>query len=210
MAAALVDAFELTQQPQRLAQAGEVVAVLLGRFRDPSSGAFLDRPRDAGAAVPALAQPHLPIADAPAPAGNAVAALTLLRLGALTHEQRYRSIGEQVLRAFAGSAPRLASAAATYVKALAWVTGPVTTVVVVDTGAARDSALFRAAIEEYRPRTVVRYFSPGDVQPDTLPEELRAMVGAEAPRAYLCAGTVCATPVSDAGALRRLVRGPRR
>jgi uncharacterized protein YyaL (SSP411 family) len=160
--------------------------------------------------VPALAQRHLPIADAPAPAGNAVAALTLLRLGALTHEERYRSIGEHVLRAFAGSAPRLASAAATYVKALAWVTDPVTTIVVVDAGAARDSALFRAAIEEYRPRTVVRYFSPGGVEPATLPEELRAMVGAEAPRAYLCAGTVCATPVADAGALRRLVRERRR
>lgn len=209
VAAALVDAFELTQQPERLTQAGEVMALLLGRFRDPSSGAFLDRPRDADAAVPALAQRHLPIADAPAPAGNAVAALTLLRLGALTHEERYHTIGEQVLRAFAGSAPRLVSAAATWVKALAWATRPVTTVVVVDAGPARDSALFRAAIEEYRPRTVVRYFSPGAVEPATLPRELRAMIGADAPHAYLCAGTVCAAPVADADALRRLVRGPR-
>ena len=204
VAAALVDSFELTQEPQRLAQARDLAAVLLDRFRDPASGGFVDRPADAPG-VAALERPHLPIADAPAPSANAVAALTLLRLAAIAHEDDYRVAGEEVLRAFAGSAPRLASAAATWMKALAWVTDPVTTIVVVD-AAGVTGDLFRSALREYRPRTVLRLFSPGAVDPSMLPTELRAMVTADAPRAYLCAGTVCAAPVSDTDELRTLLR----
>lgn len=205
-AAALVDAFEWTQRPEYLERARRVVEVMLRRFRDPESGALSDRPRDeAGEAL--LAEPHLPIVDAPAPSGNGVAALTLLRLGALTGEEWYEERARGILAAFAGSATQFPTAMATYVRAVDWATSPVTTVVVV--GAEGDEgadALFRAALETYRPRMVLRRFAPGAVDAAALPPALSAMVSGEASRAYVCAGQTCAAPVGDAGELEELLR----
>jgi uncharacterized protein YyaL (SSP411 family) len=205
VAVALLDAFELTQSGERLEEARAVVRVLWERFHDPESGGLRDRPRGAAAAAAVLEQPHLPIADAPSPSGNAMAALAMLRLAALTHEDVHETRGTAVLRAFAGSAPRLTSAAATYMKALSWATMPVTTVVVVDDVVTAESELFQAALAYYRPRSVLRYFQPDGIDSDTLPPELRSMVGAAFPRAYLCAGQTCAAPVTDAAALRDLL-----
>lgn len=205
VAAALVDAFELTQRPELIARAREIVRIALDRFRDPHSDARLDRPSDERATVAALEQPHLSIADSPMPSANAMMALTMLRLMALTHEKSLGDAAMGVLRAFAGSAPRLTTAAATYVRAVAWATLPVTTVVVIDDDPPERSALFQAALSTYRPRTVLRCVAPDAVVATDLPPELRAMVTADTPRAYVCAGRTCATPVSDAGALRELL-----
>jgi hypothetical protein len=179
---------------------------MLARFRDPASGGLLDRPRDADTTARALAMPHLPISDAPTPSGNGVAALTLMRLYALTREPGYRAEAESILRAFAGSAARLGSSAATWMKALAWHALPVTTVVIVGErdGSARE--LLDTALRAYRPRTIVRCIEPSAVRPESLPEELRAMVTGEAPRAYVCAGTTCAAPTGAPEKLREQLR----
>ena len=132
-------------------------------------------------------------------------ALNLVRLHALTHEAAYRDQAEAVLGAFAGSAARLTTSAATYMRAVDWFSGAVTSVVVVGSGEPDNDALLRAALAYYRPRTVIRYFTAGKVSTDELPPELRAMVTSVAPRAYVCAGQTCAAPVSDAEVLRELL-----
>src|SRR5690606_18343360 len=103
-ARAFIDAFELTQRPEWLERARRVLAVMLERFRDEGGG-LLDRAPDAAGAVGALAEPHRPVVDAPAPAGNAVAALALLRLAALTPEEAWRAAPLRLLNRFRGSAP---------------------------------------------------------------------------------------------------------
>ena len=203
VALALLDAFELTQQSIWLERCRTLLGIMLRRYRDPVLGALQDTPRDASSAIASLQRPHLPIADAPAPSGNASAALALLRLAALDHDDRLRDHALAILRAFAGSAPQLGSAAATYVKAVAWAVHPVTTVVVVEPD---DGALLAAALRAPRPRTVVRRIEPGGVASVTLPPELAAMVTAEAPRAYVCAGHTCARPDSTAEALTATLR----
>ena len=65
---------------------------------------------------------------------------------------------------------------------------------------------FRTALGTYRPRTVLRRFAPDAVPAETLPPALAAMVSAEAPRAYVCAGQTCAAPVSEPDALAELLR----
>jgi uncharacterized protein YyaL (SSP411 family) len=200
---ALIDAFELTQQPHWLERADRVAAVLRARFADPATGALRDLPRDAAPVVAALDRAYFPIADAPAPSGNGAAALGLLRLHAYSGAAQHDEAARAILRAFAGSAAQLGSAAATWVKALAWATRPVTTVVIVEDS---GGGLLAEALRSYRPRTVVRRFAPGAVAAEQLPAELRAMVDAAAPRAYLCAGRTCAAPVSDAPALAALLR----
>jgi uncharacterized protein len=205
VAQALLDAFELTQQERFLSRARELAGIMIERFREPSGG-MLDRPVDEDAPVAALAEPNRPIADSPEPSGNGTAALVLLRLAALTHEDDYAARAGELLDDFAAAAGRIPTAVATYLRAVDWATSPVTTVVVVGSGAPRDDDLFRVALETYRPRTVIRRFEPAGLDPDRLPPELRAMVTADAPRAYVCAGRTCAAPVADPEALRTLLR----
>ncbi len=206
VAQALLDAFEWSQRSQYLERARQVVDVMLERYLERESGALLDRPSgEDGAGL--LKEPHLPIVDAPSPSGNGVAALVLLRLSALVGSGAYRERALGILGAFAGSARQMPTAVATYMRAIDWATGPVSTVVVVvEEGDDAADTLWRTALSAYRPRTVVRRFSPGAVPEGELPPALAAMVTGEAPRAYLCAGQTCAAPVSDPDALDELFR----
>jgi hypothetical protein len=202
-AIALLDAFELTQDARWLDRCRTLLRILLHRHRDPVLGALQDTPRDETSDVAPLQRPYLPITDAPAPSGNASAALALLRLAALDHDDASRDAALGILRAFAGSAPRLGSAAATYVKALAWAVHPVTTILVVEE---RAGPLLGEALRAARPRTVVRRLGPGETAGAALVPELAAMVTAEAPRAYVCAAHACAAPTSSATDLAETLR----
>jgi uncharacterized protein YyaL (SSP411 family) len=205
VAAAMLDAFELTQDRPWLERADTLMRVTVERFLD-DTGAFRDRPRDAPVDAVPLERPHYPITDSPEPSANGTAALVLLRLHESTGETEWRRYADGVLGAFAAAVPRFPTSASTYVAAVARATLPVTRVVVV---AAPDDpageSLLNAALRTYRPRTSVVRIAPGA---DTagLPDELVAMIGAAAPRAYVCAGRTCAAPVSDPAALTALMR----
>jgi uncharacterized protein YyaL (SSP411 family) len=204
---ALVDAFEYTQDETHLSRARMLVDVLRTRFQD-ADGAYRDRPHDEADAGTLMQESHRTIADAPSPAGNAVTAVALLRLSALTHESTYAADAHRLLAAFAGSAARMPTGTATFMRAVAWATLPVTTVVVVGSmDDAEANALFAAATRTYRPRTVVRRFEPDAIRAAELPEELRAMVSGEAPRVYSCTGQTCAAPMRAADELVRHLRG---
>jgi uncharacterized protein YyaL (SSP411 family) len=204
---AFLDAFEITQQRSWLDRASELAGVLRTRFADANSGAFRDRPLDAAAAVATLERPYLPLSDSPTPSGNGAAALGLFRLAAYTGDEHARNTALGVLHAFAGSASRLLSSAATWMKALAWAVRPVTSVVVIDRArTAAESELFAAALRTFRPRTTVRWLHNADEASDALPRELKAMITGDSPRAYLCAGHVCAAPVQSAEDLTLLMR----
>lgn len=205
VAQAIIDAWEITQDPHLLERCRALADTMIERFHDGSTGAFRDVPAGP-AAVPALARAHTPIADSPTPSGNGSAALLLQRLRAVTGESRYGAAAQGILRAFAGTINRMGSGAATWLKALAWEVRPVTTVVVVDDAAPASSDLFQVALHTYRPRITVRYFAPGAVDLASLPQELAAMVGADAPRAYVCAGRVCAAPTHEPAVLADTLR----
>ncbi|MBR9989528.1 MAG: thioredoxin domain-containing protein [Gemmatimonadetes bacterium] len=203
---ALIDAFEFTQDPVWLDHATAVARVMHARFRDPAAGALRDRPLDARGAVQALDRPYFPIADAPSPSGNGAAALGLLRLHAYTGDVEARDDGRAILRAFAGSASQLGSSAATWMKALAWETRPVTTVVVVEQE--EDGPMWRSARRAIHPRTVIRRLNPAepDAEGDAadraaLPPELAAMITGDVPRGYVCSGQTCAVPARNAAEL---------
>ena len=203
-ASAAIDAFEYTGEEKWLERAGALLDAVLAHYADPETGALGDRLAGDAAVVAALDRPHRPILDSPEPSGNAVAALALQRYALLSGAERYAEAAQRVLRAFAANAPQLATAAATYVCAVAWATRASSTLIVV---AQEDDALWHAGRSAYRPRTVVRRCAPGSVDRATLPPEIRAMVTGDAPRAYLCAGKVCAPPVAETEALEELMRG---
>jgi uncharacterized protein YyaL (SSP411 family) len=207
-AQALLDAFEWTQQGGFLERARQAAEVMVRRHSDIESGALSDRPAADPAPVGLLAEPHLPVVDAPAPSGNGVAALVLLRLAVLTGAPEYRQRALEVLGTFAGLARREPTAIATYLRAVEWATRPVATVVVV--GAEDDEtavALLRTALRTARPRLTIRHLTPSAIDETSLPAALRAMVTAITPRAYLCVGESCAEPVSEPEALEKLLAG---
>jgi uncharacterized protein len=201
VAGALLDLYELTQDGRHLERCTTLVRILLDRFHDAATSTLLDRPNEADSPVPALDEPARSILDAPEPSANAAAILVLARLHAFTHDTGYESAARALARAFAGSAPSVATHAGTYYRAVGWLANPVTTIVIVDD----DDALLGAALRRYRPRTVVRRFRPGAVERQSLPPELRAMVTGATARAYLCAGRACAPPVSRPDELRELM-----
>ena len=208
-ALALLDAYEYTQNDQYLERARAVAVVMLARFRD-AEGAFRDRPPGESAPARPLAEVHRPIADAPAPAGNALAALVLLRLSALLHDTSCADQAIVVLSVFAGSAPGMATSCATYFRAVDWATSPVTTCIVVGArGDAGAQALLATALATYRPRTVVRFFEAGKVKEDELPEEMRAMITTSkaTATAFVCVGKRCLAPMASAEELRAALAG---
>jgi uncharacterized protein len=205
-AQALLDGFELTQRGDYLERARTVVELVERRFADPRTGAIRDRPLDAPAPARSLEEPTLSIADSPVAAGNAVYAIVLLRLAALLHDEQYRASAEHLLGAFAGSAARLGMNAPTYMRAVDWATGPVRTVVIVSNGAAESDELLAAALRVYLPRTTVRWFQAGTVDPQTLPPEMAAMITSDAPRAYVCVGQSCLPPVQTGPELVTLIK----
>jgi uncharacterized protein YyaL (SSP411 family) len=206
VADALLDVFEITQDTRYIDRARTLMDLASARFAD-AGGAFRDRPTDASADADPLARPHYPLTDSPDPSGNGTGALVLLRLHELTGEEHYRERALGVLRAFASGVRRFPSSAATYVKAVARATRPVTRIVVVaEPGDAAGDALFAVALRIYRPRTTLLRLAPG-ADTTGLPPELVAMMTGQAPRAYLCAGQTCAPPVSSPAELEQLMRG---
>ena len=117
MAQALLDMFEISGQRRYLDVARALMDYALEHYWDAKQGGFFDVAHGEDF-VDILAQPRKDIQDAPLPGANAVAALALNRLFTLTGEPRYREKAEAVLRAFAGSAPRLGTFAATYARAV--------------------------------------------------------------------------------------------
>jgi len=183
-ASAAIAAYEFTGQAVWLDRARGLADLVLRRFADPQGG-FRDSAGDSGAGL--LAQPATPIQDAPTPASNAVAALVFLRLGAILENEAYRAAGERTLGAFAGAA-ELGVFAATWLRGLDFLLNRECRIVVADT--TTNGSLVTAALAAYRPRRVVVHSAMSPVP------------GRAAPVALVCAGTVCAAPVSDGGSLR--------
>lgn len=209
MARALLDAFEVTGDPQYLQIAEQTMAYLLAEFRN-SDGAFYDtaggtaRERQ----VPGLGLPYVPVQDAPTPAGNGIAVLALDRLAALTGNAGYRDAAERALRSCAPGNASHGVFAATLSHALEMHLDPPLHVVVVGPREDRQTRrLHEAALATYRPGVIVHLHDPSSAN-----GSLPAPVAAEAtrrgePRAYACTATACAAPATEPDALRETIQG---
>ncbi len=186
-AAAFLDAYEATGEGAWLERAAAVLRYCLRAHWDEPAGGFFDVRDRGGAAY--LATPAKPIQDAPTPAPNAVAALVLARLWALTGDAEWRRLLDRQLAAFAGAAAELALYGATLLQAVDWAVNPVTRIEVAGPcGAGAACAMHLLALQTYRPRKVV----------------IRRI--AERPAATVCVGTTCSLPVATPEALAELLR----
>jgi uncharacterized protein YyaL (SSP411 family) len=206
-ALALLDAYEVTLESRYFTTAVKTLDLAIARYGDSEVGGFFDRPADA-APMGGLDVRRKPFQDSPTPGANSAAAIALIRLHAITGEDRYREFAQKTLEAFAGIAPQYGLFAATYGLAATLFTHHPLQIVV--TGPADDwvaQSLELAAHRVFRfGKTVLRVTPGTDLShlagalKQTLPH-----LPADKALAVVCAGQTCLPPASDAAQLNALL-----
>jgi len=140
-------------------------------------------------------------ADEALPAGNAVAARVLLRLGYLLGESRYLQAAEDIVRAGWASLAHHPQSHATLLNALEELLDPPEIVILrgeADTLRSWQRELSRL----YAPRRMVL----AAVDAEDLPPAIAAKPARGAAAAYVCRGSVCSEPIDTLGALAAALR----
>jgi uncharacterized protein YyaL (SSP411 family) len=200
LAAALLDLYEATADARHLARARELLDVLDTRFHDDDGGGYFFAPHDGEALIVRTKSGT----DGSIPSGNAMAAIALLRLHALTEDERYRARAEEILRLYQAAAAENAFGYTTWLEALErWSAGPTEVVIVGRADASETAALWRAAAGRWIPhRTLVRV-EPGAAD---VPAPARGRPAEDGrATAYVCRNFTCSRPVHTAEELQALL-----
>ncbi|HEY0797880.1 MAG TPA: DUF255 domain-containing protein [Candidatus Baltobacteraceae bacterium] len=185
---ALLDAYEVCGEPRLLARAGALAQSVRKAFTQ-SDGTLADHAAEESVGLLATGASPLP--------ENAAVADALLRLEVITQDGRYRESAERILAAFVPRYGALRTFAAPYASAVARLLFGGTSVTIVGAPAA-TAALREVARRLPDPLLVVATLAPED--PQTALRGLQLVEGR--PTAYLCRGTLCGAPVTDAATLR--------
>jgi len=212
-AAACLDAYEASADLSYFEFARRIVDTMLDLFFDQVSGGFFDTARTPPGAKPlgVLATRRKPFQDSPTPAGNAVAAIVLLRLHAYTNDPSYQQKAEQTLQIVGGVAGQYGLFAATYAIAGLHFSQPHTQVVVVGNGEAIEP-LYQQAVGPFSLTKAVLKLDFNEAVPQNLPPVLAQnipqlpAVRERRTAAILCSGFACRPPVSEPEKLGLLLR----
>jgi uncharacterized protein len=197
---ALLVLYEATFQEQWFTEARALAEELIARFADPERGGFFSTAAD----HEALIARRKDLEDGPIPSGGASAALGLLRLAALSGEQRYEQQALGVLRLLHEPAARHPSAFGHLLQALDFYVSPTREVAIVGPPGPAREALERVVRERPRPRLVLAAAPEGEQEVVVPLLEGRMTVDGR-PAAYVCERFACLRPVTEphelAGAL---------
>ena len=191
---AIVESLQCDWRTRDLAWAIQLVEGLLDRFEDREHGGFWFTAHD----HERLIQRPKPFADDAIPSGNGIAARALLRLGHLIGEMRYVDAAERTLRAGYTTMQQMAQGCATLQRALNDFLHPRTHLVVRCAGLAEEEA-WRTALASATDRRTDVYFIASSAS--GLPATLAAQKYVAGGVAYLCRGTHCEPPISNAAQL---------
>jgi len=195
--AGMLDLYEATLNPAHLEWAVALADGMIQRFHDEEDGGFWQSPEGSPDLIMRVKEDY----DGAEPSGNAVAALALLRLGAITDREDYRKAAIGTLSLFADRMQRLPQAVPAMLQALDFHLSEPRRVVITGAPASEASrTLLSASQATYHPNNVVL----GTMGPV---EELARNLGTNRePAAFVCTGTACLPPVDTASALRELLR----
>jgi uncharacterized protein YyaL (SSP411 family) len=133
---------------------------------------------------------------------NAVAALALIRLARLTHDEAYEEAARGTLAAFTHVAESQGYFAAEYAKAVDLLLNPGAEVKIVANKADTEGhRLHSAALALAVPDRVVKTIDAADV----MALEREALPAHPTPAAYVCYGTLCSAPVTTPDDLFEMV-----
>ncbi len=153
-----------------------------------------------------------PVEDAPYAGANAVAALCLQRLHALTGNDDYRLHHDEILIGFAGAAARHGPlfAGTYFLAAELWLHPRAEVVLLGPPSNPNLRRLAAAARETYAPgKTVLVADRNESYVPDAVDHMRKTAEAKSGPVAFVCQGTVCSPPTKDPEKLRELLRGSR-
>ncbi|MFN8039297.1 MAG: thioredoxin domain-containing protein [Acidimicrobiales bacterium] len=189
---ALLDAFtrlaEVSGEARWIDEARAVADALLDLFWDDEHGGVFTTGRDAEALV---TRPK-DLLDNATPSASSLAAVGLLRLGALTGVARYEERAKDILRLLGGPAAKHPTALGHLLAAVDLSVTGITEVAV--SGERPD--LVAAVLQAYRPDVVLAWGEPYE----SPLWEGRTETGADG-RAYVCRGYACQAPTTDPAAL---------
>jgi uncharacterized protein YyaL (SSP411 family) len=176
-----------------LAWAVELADVMLQHFEDAAAGGFFFTADDHEALI---SRPKS-FSDEAIPAGNAIAARALLRLGYLLGEPRYLQAAERTLRAAWAALHKYPESHASMLLALEDYLSP------------PQIVILRGTVQAMQPwqRELNAVFAPRRwtvaVPADAtgLPPALASKPAADGPLAYLCRGSQCSAPLHSLSAL---------
>ncbi len=197
-----------------LRKAEEVMDYALKHFWDPEHPGFADLADDAReeAELSLREIGRRPLEDSPYAGANAVAALCLQRLHALTGNDDYRLHHDELMVSFAGEAARYGPlfCGTYFLAAELWLHPRAEVVLLGSRTDAKLKALEAAARETYAPgKTLLVADKEEAYVPDAV-EHMRHTAEARAGAvAFVCQGTTCSPPTADPEHLRALLRGAR-
>ena len=198
LAGALLSLYEATGEPRWFQAAAGLAQDMVTRFHDPVAG-FHDTALDA---EPLLVRPQT-LEDSAVPAGRSLAAIALLRLAAMTGEQRWREIGVATVAPLAEAIARSPQALGNLAWALQLAVGEPREVAVAGDPLGADTAALLAAVRERFDPVRVLAWGPADGVPLL---EGRPTMGGRA-TAYVCRAFACEAPTTDPAALREQLAG---
>jgi hypothetical protein len=176
----------------------QLIEVLLSQFEDAEAGGFYFTASD----HERLIHRSKSFSDESIPAGNAVAASVLCRLGYLLGELRYLDAAERTLRAGWPMLQQYPQAHMSLVNALEDFLGEMQIVII--RGDAAQLAHWADTLGAiYDPMRLI-FAIPADAA--DLPSALAAKAAAAGTVAYVCTGMTCSAPFLDLGATLRELR----
>ncbi len=194
---AVLEALQTNWRTDDLHFAVSLAEALLAHFEDRASGGFYFTADD----HEGLIHRFKSFADEALPAGNAIAAQALTRLGLLLGNTRYLDAAAGTLRATWRALEQHPHAHATMLVALEEHLDPPQIVII--RGAANEITQWQAALNRiYAPRRLV-FAIPADAE--DLPREIAAKQPQGDVVAYVCRGTVCSAPIRSLPALATLI-----
>lgn len=186
---------EATGDSDFLSAARTYAAMALGHW-DDRGGGFHQVAVSAGAGVPPLKPGH----DEQAPSGNATMAAVMAHLYFLTGDSAWRERAHATLAAFSTLAKSYPIDHAAMLSAADTLASAVQLVIIGRRGEAETDVLLRAAWEIAVPGRVLQVVAPGTLLPDGHPAQYKEQVDDQT-TAYVCVGTFCSLPQTDAAGL---------
>ncbi|MBI1850380.1 MAG: thioredoxin domain-containing protein [Planctomycetes bacterium] len=197
-AAALLDLVEATFDPTWLAEAQTLVDGMLERFGD-DGGALFFTAKDGEALLTRTRM----LFDNATPAGNSIAAMTLLRLATFTGERRYRERAEAILRAPGPYYDKAAAAFCWLLAALDYALDQPKEIAIAGEAAKPETqALLRAVRTPFTPNKVVALATPDLAR--LVPWLAGKTLVKGKPAAYVCIEGTCKSPITDPSSLGRM------
>ena len=193
----VIEFYEATLEPDPLDFAIALAESMLAKFYDAGNGGFWQSPAEARDLILRVKEDY----DGAEPSGNSVAILALLKLGAITGRKSFCEAAELSLRLFSSRLAQSPQAVPCMLQALDFsLQEPKRVVVTGDPKAAKTRELLQAIHSVYQPNKVVLgNTGAADAFARSLPAKDGSLV-------YLCTGTSCQAPTSDAAKVQGMLQ----